>query len=83
LEEGEEETIAKALALFTQVEYLLELQEFKLPRSADRAAELERYLSRSLDYWGVSRDDGVTSALARAKTSIRAAFDRLMTARAE
>jgi len=83
LERDELDAIGGALSVFTEVEYLLELQDFKLPRSGDRAAELERYLSRSLEYWGVPRASGVVSALVDAKLSVRATFDRLMTARAE
>jgi len=83
LDHDELDAIEGALSLFTEVEYLLELQELTLPRSADRAAELERYLSRSLDYWGVPRASGVVDALVEAKRSVRTTFDRLMTARAE
>jgi glutamine synthetase adenylyltransferase len=83
LEHDEEDTIERALSLFTEVEYLLELQEFTLPRSAKRAAELERYLYRSLDYWGAPQSSGVVNALVEAKRSVRASFDRLMAARAK
>jgi glutamate-ammonia-ligase adenylyltransferase len=75
--------IEGALSLYAQVEYLLELQELTLPRTADRAADLERYLSRSLEYWDVPQRSGVAGSLVENKRSVRSTFDRLMTARAE
>jgi glutamine synthetase adenylyltransferase len=83
LDDEELEVIVRALSLFAETEYLLELQEFTLPRSAERATALELYLSRSFDYWGVPRGEGVVTALTDAKRSVRMIFDRLMMARAE
>jgi len=80
IDDDEHKALLYALSLFANVEYMLELQELTLPRSADRAAELERYLGRSLAYWGLPQDGGVAGALVAAKRSVRAVFDRLMTA---
>jgi glutamate-ammonia-ligase adenylyltransferase len=78
IDDSELEALTDALSLFTGVEYLLELQEFTAPRSPERAAELEQYLSRSFVYWGAPREGGVATALKNAARSVRACFDRLM-----
>jgi glutamate-ammonia-ligase adenylyltransferase len=82
LDGDELESIINALELFSQTEYLLELQEFTLPRSADKAAALERYLSRSFEYWDITLGRGVTAALSEAKGAVRPVFNRVMDARA-
>ncbi|MGD8412978.1 MAG: hypothetical protein PVF33_02025 [Candidatus Latescibacterota bacterium] len=82
LNEVELESIVRALELYLQTEYLLELQEFTLPRSADKAAALERYLSRSFEYWNITVDHGVTAALSEAKREVRPVFNRVMDSRA-
>jgi glutamine synthetase adenylyltransferase len=81
LDDGELEAIVQALALYAETEYLLELQELTLPRSADRAAVLERYLSRSFEDWGVPQRGGVAAALSEAKRSVRPVFERVMKTR--
>jgi glutamate-ammonia-ligase adenylyltransferase len=82
LDGDELESINRALELYTQTEYLLELQEFTLPRSSDKAAVLERYLSKSFEYWNISADRGVISALSEAKRAVRPVFKRVMDIRA-
>ena len=74
--------VTAALSLFTEVEYLMELQEFSLPRSDERSRELERYLSRSFEYWNSPKAEGVANALTGAKTAVRSCFDRFMALRA-
>ena len=78
LDEQDFETMIGALILFTEVEYMMELQELKLPRSAERAEELERYLSRSFEFWDKPGLDDVSGALGRAKTAVRDCFDRFI-----
>jgi glutamate-ammonia-ligase adenylyltransferase len=78
LEESEFEAVSSDLSLFTTVEYLAELQEMSLPRSDERSREMERYLSRSFEYWGMPRPMGVAKALTDAKKSVRRCFDRFM-----
>jgi glutamate-ammonia-ligase adenylyltransferase len=81
LDEAEFDAVSSALSLFTAVEYLVELQELSLPRSDERSRELERYLSRSFEYWGAPKAQGVATALTEAKKSVRNCFDRFMTDR--
>jgi glutamate-ammonia-ligase adenylyltransferase len=78
LSKPECEALASALQLFKEVEYLIELQELSFPRSDERASEIERYLSRSFEYWGSPKAGGVAAALADAKASVRECFDRFM-----
>jgi glutamate-ammonia-ligase adenylyltransferase len=76
LDEADFETMARALTLFTEVEYLMELQEMKLPRSAAKSAEIERYLSRSFEYWGGPERKNVSEAMRETKRAVRDCFDR-------
>ncbi len=78
IDAGELESLTAALALFTGVETLLELQELSLPRSRERAEELERYLSRSLEYWRLPYEGGVGASLTAARRAVRKCFDRFM-----
>ncbi len=78
LDEPDFETMVGALTLFTEVEYMMELQELKLPRSAEKAEELEWYLSRSLEFWEKPGLDDVSGAVGRAKTAVRDCFDRFI-----
>jgi glutamate-ammonia-ligase adenylyltransferase len=71
-----------ALDLFAGTEYLLELQELSLPKSSQRAEELERYQSRSFDYWRLPREGRVADTLTSAKASVRRCFERFMGQRA-
>jgi hypothetical protein len=81
LDEADYYALENALALYKEVEYLMELQEYSLPRSDERANEMERYLSRSFEYWGMPKDGGVANALIRAKASVRDCFCRFMARR--
>jgi glutamate-ammonia-ligase adenylyltransferase len=83
LEADELSRLERALSLYTDVEYLMELQELSLPRSEDRARGLEGYLARSFEYWGSPKDSGVGQALRDAKKSVRECFDRFMGERAQ
>jgi glutamine synthetase adenylyltransferase len=78
LDEGEFDSLEKAVDLFTGTEYLIELQELSLPRTSQRAEQLEHYQSRSFDYWGLPRKDRVDDTLTAAKGSVRRCFERFM-----
>jgi glutamine synthetase adenylyltransferase len=75
--------LEQALRLYTEVEYLMELKELSLPRSDDRARAVERYLARSFDYWGSTKEGGVAGALHDAKEFVRDCFQRFMDKRAQ
>jgi len=83
VDDAELQSLTTALALFTGVETLLELQELSLPRSKERAAELERYVSRSFEYWGLPYEGGAAASLTTARRSVRSCFDRVMGGLAE
>jgi hypothetical protein len=48
----------------------------KLPRSAAKSAEIERYLSRSFEYWGGPERKNVSEAMRETKRAVRDCFDR-------
>ena len=83
IDDGDHESLTSALSLFTGAETLLELQELSLPRSRERAEELERYLSRSFEYWGLPCEGTAAESLTAAKRAVRKCFDRFMGERAE
>jgi glutamate-ammonia-ligase adenylyltransferase len=78
LDETDFETMVRALTLFTEVEYMLELQEMKLPRSGEKAEELGRYLSRSFEFWGAPEIGDVSAKIRDTKIAVRGCFDKFV-----
>jgi glutamine synthetase adenylyltransferase len=78
LDAAECDTLMRALSLYNAVEYFLELQEYSLPRSDEKSRQLDRYLSRTLESWGVVCPDGAQALLAATKQTVRACFDRFV-----
>jgi glutamate-ammonia-ligase adenylyltransferase len=72
-------TLAGAFTLFTQVDFLLELQGFSRPTNAEKSRKIERYLDRSLELLGIRINKGIITALAESKSSVRAVYTRFLT----
>jgi glutamine synthetase adenylyltransferase len=72
------DSLTRALSLYNAVEYFLELQEYSLPRSDEKSQQLDLYLTRTLECWGVACPEGAEALVAAAKQSIRACFERFV-----
>jgi len=68
-----------ALELYGVVEYLMELQEFVQPRSAEKHESLCRYLDRTFALLDLDSGHGVEKLLERNKGNVRAVYERVMT----
>ena len=64
-------TLAHAFELYTQVDFLLELQGFSRPNTASKEKKIELYLDRSLELLGIRVDRGVARALVESKKYVR------------
>lgn len=69
---------AGALDLYDLVDYLMELQGLGHPGSAQKAADLSRYLDRAFAHLGHPAGGGVQAALARAREGVRRAYERAL-----
>jgi glutamate-ammonia-ligase adenylyltransferase len=74
-EEGS--TLEGALALFTIVEHLMELQEMTHPGTEEKARRVGTHLSRTLTSLGLTSDDA-GRALSETKAGVRRCYNRVL-----
>ena len=72
------DALVRALSLYNAIEYFLELQEYSLPRSDEKSRQLDLYMTRTLEGWGVGCPDGAEALIAATKQSVRACFERFV-----
>jgi glutamate-ammonia-ligase adenylyltransferase len=78
IDDADRAAVESALELYSKVEYLLELQEISLPRSAEKSLQLEKYVHSAIDYLGGSLTAGVAEELSRRKKSVRRCFEKVV-----
>lgn len=69
--------LGESFQLFRNVDFLLELQGFSLPRSPEKERTISSYLDRTFDLLGLRAEGGVEKSLAESKRAVRACYDRL------
>jgi glutamate-ammonia-ligase adenylyltransferase len=71
----ERERLAGAAALFSRVEYLLELQELPAPTSAERARETLHTIEKTLALLGMAVENGLADVLSAHKSAVRECYN--------
>ncbi|UCG51085.1 MAG: hypothetical protein JSW58_12905 [Candidatus Latescibacterota bacterium] len=76
---GEERVIlSRALGVFRHVDFLLELQEFSLPRTGEKTRWIARYLDRTLSLLGIEIEEGIEKRLSETKRAVRDCYERFV-----
>ncbi|MFH1756209.1 MAG: hypothetical protein ABIA59_10970 [Candidatus Latescibacterota bacterium] len=76
---GEESTtLIEASALFTRLEYILELQGFSLPHSQERDSYIEQYTTRTFSLLGLPVSHSAKKDVISAKQKTRRIFERFI-----
>ena len=73
-------SLERALALFTLVEHLMELQEITHPGTDEKAGAVQRMVARSLALLGQGTDEGV-HGLTEQKQVVRDVYERVLAGR--
>jgi len=68
----------RALAIFTRLEYILELQGYSYPQSDERESYLENYVTKTMEFLGCPLEGGIKAEIQSAKRSVRAVFNRFI-----
>ncbi|MFQ5512524.1 MAG: nucleotidyltransferase domain-containing protein [Candidatus Krumholzibacteriia bacterium] len=71
-------SLEEALAFYTRVDYLLELQGFSLPTNAARRDELARYLTTTLALLGMGDKTPFEERMRAHKAAVRRCYQRLV-----
>ncbi|MDH3214811.1 MAG: hypothetical protein OEN01_00800, partial [Candidatus Krumholzibacteria bacterium] len=72
------DTMTAALALYSKIEYLLELGELMLPSSPESTTETFQYLATTMELLGMSSNGDVESALGQYKELVRRCYDNFV-----
>ena len=78
ISQRDRDVLIEAMSLFAVVESLMELQETGLPRSREKSAQLDRYLTRTFDRLERPAPEGVLSLLKATKQEVRARFEHII-----